>query len=908
MKKLTFLYVFLIFIFVSCYVGTSLEDMYLNAVTFKSSSSTSHSKYVQKVAIENSFYSNFYVTTDGSNPTKSSTYYKSYENKILLFNSTDLKLIFEEIGSAPVFSYNVPGDLDEMITITSKYYSPSQQQVTIIGNEKNVYFHYTLDGSIPDQNDQYLYSSSQNYVSKTLLVDNGTTIYVRGRIKDSCHYSPTVMYIAPYFAPVTVPSITGSYYSSTQKSITINCDTEGAEIYYTTDNTVPNVDDYKYTGSFVANNGTTIKAATYKDGYFSETITYVVSTSVSMPNITDEYYSSSAKAITITCDTENSVIYYTTDGTTPDMSDCIYSSSFVAENNTTVKARAYRDGYWSEIASYTVIIPTINKPTFSVGSYFNSYIKMYLSNNATGAIIYYTTDGSDPNINGYKYSGAAIYVYDGSTIKARAYKDGYWSEITSYHVITSVVNPSITGSYYSDSFMNITLKCDTPDAVIYYTTDGTTPNEYDNVYEGTFAVANGVTLKAIAKRGYYWSNVETYVISTVVAAPSIKSSYYSSTEKNVKINCNTEGSTIYYTDDGTIPNTSDSIYTGTFTTLEGTTIKARALKDGYWSEVAVHVASVPNVDMPNIVGSSYSSSSAMVYIFCDTEDATIYYTTDGTTPDIGDLKYTSGIIVANEKIVKARALLDGYWSEVNTYKVLTSVNTPTITSFYCSPTQKYVEINCSTEDVEIYYTTDGSIPDTNSNRYYEIFAANIGATVVARAYRDGYWSTDITHNVDIPTMYTPTINVSYYSNTCAEITIDCKTADSEIYYTTDGSVPDGNDYKYAGSFLALNNEIVQARAYKDGYWSDMVAYDISTFVAPPEISEVNCYKSGVYKVVISCKTEGATIYYRLWNYGYWDDFHRYNGSEIEAFKNEYVEAYAVKDGHRSKSVNYYYYY
>lgn len=899
----------LIFVLVSCYMGTSIEDIYQNAVTFKSSLSPYHSKYVQKVVIDDgTLNSDFYITTDGSNPTESNTHVNRYDNEFLLFNGVDFRVILGKLGRVPVFTYNVPGNLDEMITIESQYYSSSQQNVTISGNEENVYFHYTLDGSVPDRNDPYLYSNNKTSVSKTLLVDNGTKVSVRGRINRSGYpemYSPIVTYTAPYSTPVSVPTIIGSYFSSTQKTIAISCNSSEATVYYTIDGTSPDINDYMYIESFVAANGTVIKAAAYKDGYLSEEATYVVSTDISIPNITDAYYSSNEKTVTITCDTEDSVIYYTTDGSTPNMSSCMYSGSFVAINSTTVKAKAYKDEYWSEEISYTVSIPTIDTPTMSVACYSDSFMYVYLKS-TSGSTIYYTTDGTVPDITANKYTGAAICVYDGSTIKARAYKDRYWSEVMSYDVITSVDKPSVNGSYYSDDFMNITIKCDTPDAVIYYTTDGTIPNTSDNIYKGAFAVANGTTLKARAYRDNYYSGVETYEISTFVAMPTITSSYYSSIEKIVNIDCSTEGATVYFTTDGITPNISDNLYSESFSVLNGTTVKAMAYKDGYWSDSAVHVASIPNIDMPNIVGTSYSASSARVYIFCDMDDATIYYTTDGTTPDASDLKYTGSIIVANEKTVKARALLDGYWSEVDTYKVLTSVDTPTITSFYASSTQKYVEMNCSTEDATIYYTTDGSVPDIHSNFYYGMFTVDIGATVIARAYRGGYWSKENTHNVEIPTMHIPTINVSYYSDTYADVTIVCKTADSEIYYTTDGSVPDNNDSKYEGSFLVLNNETVKARAYKDGYWSDMVSYDISTFVAPPEILEVACIKSGKYKVIISCKTQDATIYYQLQNSGYSGNVYRYDGSAIEVSKNLNVRAYAVKNGYRSKDVYYYY--
>ena len=51
--------------------------------------------------------------------------------------------------------------------------------------------------------------------------------------------------------------------------VTITCDTEGAQIYYTTDGTAPTTASTKYTGRFTVTNTTTVKAIAVLDGVYS---------------------------------------------------------------------------------------------------------------------------------------------------------------------------------------------------------------------------------------------------------------------------------------------------------------------------------------------------------------------------------------------------------------------------------------------------------------------------------------------------------------------------------------------------------------------------------------------------------------------------------------------------------------
>ena len=60
-------------------------------------------------------------------------------------------------------------------------------------------------------------------------------------------------------------------------------------------------------------------------------------------------YDESSKKIVITCSSEESVIYYTTDGSTPSLYSELYSGPFDLQvGDTAIKAAAYNYGKWSE--------------------------------------------------------------------------------------------------------------------------------------------------------------------------------------------------------------------------------------------------------------------------------------------------------------------------------------------------------------------------------------------------------------------------------------------------------------------------------------------------------------------------------------------------------------------------------
>jgi len=143
---------------------------------------------------------------------------------------------------------------------------------------------------------------------------------------------------------------------------------------------------------------------------------------------------------------------------------------------------------------------TVSKPTFSPGGgTYNTEQTIEMSTPTDGATIYYTMDDTTPTENDNQYT-TPINISSTTTLKAVAYKDGDTSDVTTAQYVLKVATPQFdpTGGSY-ESPQDVEISTVTPDADIYYTTDGTTPTENDNLYTNPVTIDVDTTLKA---RGY----------------------------------------------------------------------------------------------------------------------------------------------------------------------------------------------------------------------------------------------------------------------------------------------------------------------------------------------------------------------------------------------------------------------
>jgi hypothetical protein len=118
----------------------------------------------------------------------------------------------------------------------------------------------------------------------------------------------------------------------------------------------------------------------------------------------------------------------------------------------------------------------------------------------------------------------------------------------------------------------------------------------------------------------------------------------------------TRGSAIYYTTDGTTPTTASAVYKAPIpVTVSGTVIKAIVTAPGYGQSavaIATYTLTLPQAAIP--------IATQTVTIQEATAGATVYYTTNGTTPTTASTKYTGPIAFTTSAVLKFIAAAPGY--------------------------------------------------------------------------------------------------------------------------------------------------------------------------------------------------------------------------------------------------------
>jgi hypothetical protein len=382
----------------------------------------------------------------------------------------------------------------------------------------------------------------------------------------------------------------------------------------------------------------------------------------------------SSQTVTIGDANPGAALYCTTDGSVPTISSAVCESPVTVYKTETIKAIAVVPGSEaSAVASATFTLSlTAATPSISPGGGTFTSVQTATINDATqGAEIYYTTDGSTPSTSSTRYNGP-ITVSATETIEAVAVAQGYGvSAVASaaFQINLSAATPAISpaGGTFT-SVQGVTMSDSTPGAAIYYTTDGSVPTSSSTLYTGRIQVSSTETINAIAlAKGLGASQVATaaFTINLSTATPVFSPAGGTYTAMQfVTIGDSNPNATIYYTIDGSTPTELSTPFTGPITVPVSETIKAIASASGL-SDSAVaaakYVLNLPPTATPLISpgGGSYASVQT-VSITDSTPGASIYFTTDGTTPTSASTAFTGPIQVLRTETIKAVAESEGY--------------------------------------------------------------------------------------------------------------------------------------------------------------------------------------------------------------------------------------------------------
>jgi hypothetical protein len=401
---------------------------------------------------------------------------------------------------------------------------------------------------------------------------------------------------------------------------------------------------------------------------------------------------------------------------------------------------------------------------------------------------------------------------------------------------TPAISPT-AGTFTSTQ--SVTITDSTAGAAIYYTTNGTTPTATSTLYSGAISVSATETIEAIAVAAGFTNSAVASVSYTInlpaAAAPTFSPAVGTYTSaQNVTITDNTAGAVIYYTTNGTTPTAASTLYAGAISVSSTETIEAIAIAPGFANSIVSTAAYTINLPAATPVISpaagTYTSTQS-VTITDGTAGATIYYTTNGTTPTASSTVYGGAISVASSETIEAIAVANGF-SNSAVASASYTINLPAATPVMSPVAGTYtsaqsVTITDATTGAAIYYTTNGTTPTASSTLYSGTISVSSTETIEAIAIAGGFSNSAVasaTYTISLAAAATPVISPAAGTYTSTQsVTITDATTGAAIYYTTNGSSPTASSTLYSGALSVSSTETIEAIAVAGGFSNSTVA-------------------------------------------------------------------------------------
>ncbi len=792
----------------------------------------------------------------------------------------------------------------------------SAQTVSVADTTPGALIYYTTDGSMPTTGSATYAGSLAVSVTTTVKAIAVASGYTASPVSSATYTISMPSAAAPSFSPGA-----GTYTAA--QSVILGDTTAGATIYYTTDGTTPTTASAQYAGAITVSATTTIKAMAAASGDTNSAVSSATYT-ISKPTAAAPTFApaagtyTTAQSVTLADTTAGATIYYTTDGTTPTTASAQYAGAIAVSATTTVKAIAAASGYTNSAASgatYTISAPPAAAPTFTpaAGAYTTTQT-VTIGDSTAGAAIYYTTNGATPTTASAKYS-APLTVAATATVKAIAVAGGYANSAVSSAAYTISAAPPPTaaaptvspaaGTY--TSAQAVTLADGTPGAVIYYTTDGSTPTTASAAYSAALSVNASTIVKAIAVAGGYTNSVVTSATYTISAPGSPVSTPVSLAP----------AASVYAIGSNATAVTNGGLDTWGYafsSTLLGPSVSWSGVTFNLGAAGTAGAVSNTTIALPAI-GSTALNLLAVAVNGGHRNSFVVTYT-DGTTAtftqSLSDWVLSAGnagesVAVSMTYRINQYGVIDnrpvylyGYsfaLDSTKTVKTLTlpatrnivvlaatlsttsvsappSAATPTVSpaAGTYSATQS-VTLADTTAGAVIYYTTDGSIPTTASAAYSTPLTVAATTTVKAIAVAGGYVSSapaSATYTISAtppPPAATPTLSPVAGTYTSAQaVTLTDTTPGALIYYTTNGASPTTASTLYSAPLTVGATATIKAIAAAGGYSNSAVGSATYTIAAPPAAAAPTVSPAaGTYgstqTVTLSDSTPGAVIYY-----------------------------------------------
>ena len=395
--------------------------------------------------------------------------------------------------------------------------------------------HYTTDGTDPDaQSATYstpvIFSTPGTYTVKAIAVKSGweNSDITTGTYTVSEPPAPDTVNV-----PVITPA-TDTYYEP--QTVTITCADAGAVIRYTLDGSVPTENSTVYSAPFTVNTTTTVTAKAWKtDMIPSETATVTISFPVQVANIA----AFKAAAATneerqimsdVTFVFRSGRFMYVEDNTAALL---IYDYSTPVITTQYNEGEVIEGGIFGKYTTYQGMVEML--PTHNSIAATGTPVTVTPTNTTVTAIKAQYEDVYEAKLvrlNDVEFISATQFVQNGdtmaiynrfntvnTTISAGDLADvtGFVSYSTNHgyqiyprdnndivihpEVVMDTVATPVFNVYRDGEFYRVNLSCATDGATIYYTYDGTDPDETSNEFVTDFPLnMSHYTLKAIAMK------------------------------------------------------------------------------------------------------------------------------------------------------------------------------------------------------------------------------------------------------------------------------------------------------------------------------------------------------------------------------------------------------------------------
>lgn len=722
---------------------------------------------VKAMAVPSAPYNSFYENSDVI-----SANFSVVNEPVLAVNPTELSFNSSELTNV----FTVSGaHLEEAITISNENTHFTLSASEIENPNTNTTITVTFDGAEP----------AEDVVTIT-----------SGELSATVTLTATAKLPAPVFASTTT-------ISDSNIVVTMTCATAGATIYYTIDGTEPSTESDVYAEPIALNEvGTyTVKAFAAKDNWENSDVTSETYQIIA-PSVGDEaIYATgfeAAEGFTATQVYNNtSILYFGNEGEQWGTYYGTPATNNAIDGSQSMQMRWYSSASGNLGYAFTNFdLRNVTHVTFSAAN--SNGLKVKVSHSVDGGTTY--SEGETFNVtsvaNEFDYVVSETGEYDYVRLKFAIELPATAPNSTSRLVIdnvtvygipglepTTVAVPVITPAsnfYYEPQ--NVTITCETENAVIRYTVDGTEPTEASTLYSAPFTVNATTTIKAKAwKEDFTPSFVSTATISFPIEAENIAAFKANSSNDVQQITSDVtfvfrSGSYMFVEDNSGALLIYDNINNPVITTeyQEGDVINGGIY--GRYKYYNGLIEMEPTHNSPESTSNVTVTPSVASVVNIKDDYETIYES---------KLVRINGVTFIDDQT---------FVQNGDTMKLFDRFNTV---------------------EVEI---TEGMNADIIG---FINYSTNYGYQIYPRSDEDIIINTIVVEQVADPVIST------YPGGEFNFLQITCETEGADIYYTIDETTPTEEDFHYTSPVpLQLNHMIIKAIAMKEGMDnSNVVTFD-----------------------------------------------------------------------------------